>query len=328
MNRPVSILHGSAAARRDGFVLICVLWVLAILTVVALGFGQRAMLDARAAAYSLAYTKAMYLARGAVERGIAEIRDINVINWFYQEEGGTGLGQHWAHPTDMFVEGVYYNASDYEGETCAYCIEDEERRISINAADEELLCNIEVGGDTVFRRTDARKLIKHRTGDPDEEEPPHRFQNTEELRYLFREFEDDEFWCGVGDTPGVRDLITCWGGGRINVNTASAEVLECIPGLDKHDDTVARILGFRAGLDGEIGTEDDLAFNSIDAIGIVFEDMKGDSLDALNRYCTTTSDYFTITGIATLHQGKVRAICKATVLGPNVLDWREDPIGS
>ena len=47
----------------------CVLWVLAILTVVTLGFGRRVMLERRASAYSMDYAQAKQMARGAIEVG-------------------------------------------------------------------------------------------------------------------------------------------------------------------------------------------------------------------------------------------------------------------
>src|SRR5690606_17628980 len=58
--------HAGRQSER-GFVLVIVLWVLAILTVISVGFGRRSVLDRRAAAFTLDKTQAMMLARGAVE---------------------------------------------------------------------------------------------------------------------------------------------------------------------------------------------------------------------------------------------------------------------
>ena len=63
-----------------GFVLVTVLWVLAILSLITIGFGRRAMLDRKAATYTLDHDRAMYRARGAVERGIAELRNKAIID--------------------------------------------------------------------------------------------------------------------------------------------------------------------------------------------------------------------------------------------------------
>src|SRR5690554_2490887 len=59
--------------KRKGFVLVSVLWVLAIMTVMVLGFGRRAYLDARAAGLAIDQAEAQYMARGAVERGLIEL---------------------------------------------------------------------------------------------------------------------------------------------------------------------------------------------------------------------------------------------------------------
>ncbi len=308
--------------RDCGFVLICVLWVLAILTVVSIGLHQRALLDARAATYSMDYVKAMLMARGAVQRGIVELRNKEIIDWYNREEGGTGLGQAWAHPVDMLVEGIYYSLGDSEEfgeEISRYTIEDEERRISLNAANERLLENVEG-----LRGSQVRKIIRRRSHGTRREEEPQRFQTIEELRYMFRTI-DDEDWFGDEERPGLKDVLTCWGSGLVNINTASPYVLQCIP--DLRSGAVNAILNYRVGADGELGTEDDLAFGSLDEVA-ERANLIGKPIETLKRYCTTYSQFFTITGVATLRQGKVRACCKATVRGAHVLQWREEPIGS
>ena len=63
---------------------------------------------------------------------------------------------------------------------------------------------------------------------------------------------------------GLFDLFTALSIGRINMNTAPAEVLQLVPGLDE---TFAQaIVAARAGLDGVDGTEDDIPFRSNEEI--------------------------------------------------------------
>ena len=50
---------------RGGFVLVSVLWILAILTVISLGFARRAMLERRMAWYALDREQAQQMARAA-----------------------------------------------------------------------------------------------------------------------------------------------------------------------------------------------------------------------------------------------------------------------
>ncbi|MDQ1257066.1 MAG: hypothetical protein QG656_1667, partial [Candidatus Hydrogenedentes bacterium] len=229
----------------------------------------------------------------------------------------------WAHPKDMLKEGLYYSlgGEEYSEEKCKYLIEDEERRVCLNTSDERIIENV-----PGLRGGDVRKIIRRRTeGSEDGEERQKQFQTIEELRYLFRNI-DDTIWFGDDNAPGLRDLLTRWGNGLININTAPEEVLECIP--DLRSGAVGAIMNFRAGQDGRIGTEDDKWFNDL---GQVTKET-GISMDALQPYCTVQSQFYTITGIATLRQGKVRASCRATVVvteaSANILQWREEPIGS
>jgi general secretion pathway protein K len=66
------------------------------------------------------------------------------------------------------------------------------------------------------------------------------------------------------DTPvypvGLVDLFTPISSGRININTASAAVLQLIPFVDEH--SAAEIIRLRAGQDGVDGTEDDVPFRN------------------------------------------------------------------
>ncbi len=62
---------------------------------------------------------------------------------------------------------------------------------------------------------------------------------------------------------GIAKWLTAWGDGRVNVNTASSEVLLTLPEVDEW--MVESIMEGRAGIDGEFGTEDD-GFSSVDEV--------------------------------------------------------------
>jgi type II secretory pathway component PulK len=59
---------------------------------------------------------------------------------------------------------------------------------------------------------------------------------------------------------GFVDLFTPLSAGRINLNTASAAVLQLLPNVDEHAAT--EIIRLRSGLDGADGTEDDIPFRN------------------------------------------------------------------
>jgi hypothetical protein len=57
---------------------------------------------------------------------------------------------------------------------------------------------------------------------------------------------------------GLKDLFTPLSSGKLNINTASATVLQIIPFIDEN--IAQSIIQRRAGPDGQDGTEDDMPF--------------------------------------------------------------------
>jgi len=314
---------------RGGFVLVVVLWVLAILTIVTLGFGDRVMLDAKASGYALDHTQAMLMARGAVQRGIVEVRNMVAKEALQPDDqrGGTHLGQDWARPKDILhdEEGKYFEGGEsFKNDSVMYFIEDAERFVNINAGHEDLLENL----PNMSRRT-VKKIIIRRTKGVREDEGRALFHAPEELRYM-RGGVDEEEWFGEDDEPGIRDLITTVGySRRVNVNTASKHVLAAIPDLG--EDGAEAIIGYRSGEDWEPGTGDDRGFANWkeieERLGI-----RGDALQSIKRHCAFRSDFFIITGVATRQGGKVRATATAVVhrrgTSASIIAWRESAIGS
>lgn len=309
--------------REDGFVLVCVLWVLAILTVVSLGFGHRASLERRAAAFALDRAQASMMARAAVQRGIVEIRNKGYMDMLQpQTRGGTHLGQEWAKRKNM-LDGDYFTATEnFENDTVTYIIEDMERRADINAIDKKFLDNIEA-----LSQSARREIWSRRTKGVHEGEPTAPFIAAEELRYMRSVSEDD--WYGEKKVPGLKDIVSVYGGSLVNFNTALPEVLESVPGLKKN--AVDAILRYRAGSDGELYTEDDTGFMHWQDLMDKLQ-LDGDSSDAIKSYCKSDSTCFKITGLATRRAGKVRVQCSAVVMIGNgftqVLEWQEAAIGS
>jgi type II secretory pathway component PulK len=320
---------------REGFVLLVVLWVLVILTIITVGFGRRSMLDQQIAAYSLDHARALMMARGAVHRGIVVLRNKAIqdmaVSRMAQLEGErqrppvTHLGQEWAHPVNLFKDETFFDTGMLgEGDTCIYLIQDEYARININNAPREILEEVEALDAGAVREIEERRRgrLKGR-----EDEGALFYHAIEELRYI-REVRDDD-WYGKDDTPGLRDLLTIHGGGQININTAPPEVLACIPGLEKK--TVNRILDYRAGKDGKLGTGDDQGFwdpfHMAEVTGI-----EGAEAMALRQFGTFDSGMFTVTGVTTLRRGRVRAAVSATVVvgggQAQIIAWREEPLGT
>ena len=305
---------------KSGFVLVVVLWVLAILTVVTLSFGHRTMLERRATTYTLDQSLARMQARGAVQRGIVEIRNKAFEDYSDTEEwtSVSHLGQKWARPMDLYKEGGYFQRQpEAENDVVLFYIQDAESRISINSASQELLDNVPNISPTVRRRIMNRRMRGEQEG-----EPGSYFQAIEEIRYM--QGVRDEHWFGDDRTSGLRSMLTLHGY-MININTAPPEVLACIPGVDQA--AISTLMNFRNGPDGKMGTADDRHFNDLNEDLLNKVGPLGDSLISLRQHCKVTSDYYIITGMATRRSGAVVAIVTATVqvMGnhASVIGWRE-----
>ncbi len=325
--------------RKNGFVLVCVLWVLAILTVLTVGFGHRALLDRRAAAYSLDRAQAMMMARGAVQRGAIEVRNKAIKDAIEvaQEQqraqrqgkkprpvGGTHLGQPWARPKNLLHgDGDCFDAMEgFKDDRASYIIQDAERWIDINTAPKKLLEEVDS-----LSRSAIRRIWRRRTKGVHDGEGRASFHAVEELRYL-RGIDEDN-WNGERSKTGLRFLLTSWGGGKINLNTASAPVLECVP--DLKDGDINTIMKFRAGKDGKVGTGDDQGFANMEHLAEKTK-ISGDALHALKTYCKVSSTFFKITGVATRRGGTVRAVCSAwyEINGSSyrLVGWQEEALGA
>jgi len=284
------------------------------------------LLEHTAARYSLDHAKAMHMARGAVNRGIVELRNKAVYDFLRGAEGRTSYAQDWSRPKNLLESGEdgaqlfsEVGNDEFKDDVCAYAIQDEESRVALSAAPDEILD--EVPG---LSRSLIRKINYRRRGSREDNEPAQPFQTIEELRFMQGVSDDD--WYGQKGKPGLRDLLSCYGDGHINVNTAPEQVLECIP---KVSAVAGAIVEYRKGEDGILYTEDDKDFASLEDLSTKMRISKA-AIEALKKYCKVTSQFFTITGTATRRQGKIRATCTATVMvmaqNARVVKWREETI--
>jgi type II secretory pathway component PulK len=323
------------STQRGGYVLVSVLWVVALLTVVTLSYHHRARLEVQAARYSLDASQCRMAARGVVERGIVEL-----LNKEFHDRAAalvqpgttapvTHLGQPWARPIDLYADGgLLAPGAGFENDSAMLRIEDLDRYIDLNHAGIEVLEALPGLSLPVVRRLHARRSGTDETGaaaDPG----PVAFHDTAELRY-FRGIDEDD-WYGNKTEPGLRDLLTTVGDGRVNVNTAPPAVLQVLP--DVGAKAAEDILAYRNGEDGISNTPDDRGFSGWEEFSALTQ-LTGDTLQSLQRLCKFDSEFFKITGVATRRGGRIRASCAAVVRIPegataaNVVSWREESLGS
>lgn len=105
---------------------------------------------------------------------------------------------------------------------------------------------------------------------------------------------------------GLVDLFTPLSSGKVNINTASATVLQVIPEIDAN--IAQAIIAVRAGLDGQDGTEDDMPFRSVQEIARV-PGLPPEAAALLARYFFTRSMAFEVT--VTVNIGGLKRECVA-----------------
>jgi general secretion pathway protein K len=89
---------------------------------------------------------------------------------------------------------------------------------------------------------------------------------------------------------GLNDLFTPFSNGKININTANANTLMLVPGMDAN--MADSILKLRAGPDGADGTEDDTPFQSVNQL--VTAGINPTVVAQMTRYCSVRSAVFKV----------------------------------
>lgn len=115
------------------------------------------------------------------------------------------------------------------------------------------------------------------------------------------------------ETVGLRDIFTAMGGPQVNVNTASAVVLNLIPGLNEI--LVRNIVQERRGLDGLDGTIDDVPFRNLNNLVERVPGMDPELVNLLRRFCATYSKTFEV--VVEAQFGDYVKIYQATLCRPN-----------
>jgi type II secretory pathway component PulK len=293
--------------KREGSILVLTLWVLALLAIMVYGLHRRVSLGIREERWNRVESEANYLlltlGRYAVLR-FAQDGDPDVDS--YQEAWGNAYDVEGLQLFEQFA-GVDATKAGFRLTLNAI---DEQGKINVNLASEELLLEIvrEVGVES-NRQDLVSAIVDWKDSDstgPNETEyystldPPYEPANRdlrflEELlfvrgideRLFFGEDannngildsnEDDGLVSWPGDNGdgllqiGLRDLLTVYGDGTLNVNGSSEPVIRAVfraaIGNDQQAADLARaVINRRRGGDGRDGTEDDRPFNSFEEL--------------------------------------------------------------
>jgi len=235
----------------DGSILMVVLWILAFLVLLGLGLGYSTSIDQRLVSYQRDRLMALYLAKAGYFRASVEIEnDLTPKLDSYLDP--------WAHNPELFQkvrlgEGTFtvgYPVLTGDGsEEMVYGVMDEDRKVNVNFASQAVLLRLpgmtdEIADAVLEWRAEHKKLG----------------ENLGEVKDKPFEVLED-IWLLEGMTPeayrALRPFITVYTDGKVNLNSAPREVLRA---LKLGEELVDKVLRFRKGSDGILGTDDDQSF--------------------------------------------------------------------
>lgn len=292
--------------------LIITIWVLVILTILAISIGHRVSMALRLVRYQRDKLKATYLAKAGINRAISELEKDA------KDTAYDSLNEAWS-------TGIDYNKGALDEKFLVHII-DEERKININTVSSEFIISLlekcavpdayKIADNICAWRGDQGLLITEEAKDYRDLGytcKAGKLNNAEELILI------------KGITSNVcnsfKELITVYpleGNGKVNINTASREVLEIlvstcfkklqarqIPGITENDAQalLTRIIeAQKAGVFENIDLPSSLGLSPDQAGQLV---IATDSLDGLQNQISVRSEHFKIES-----QGKVGNITK------------------
>jgi general secretion pathway protein K len=301
---------------RKGTILVASFWLLAILSMLAIGIAFRISLEARLNRYFIDGTKALYLAKAAVYKAKELLsRDTNAYDSL--RECGVILPREEkpeGDPAALFVnmklgEGSF-SVVYKEGGAAYPGMADEERRININTASQETLERL-LGTE---KAEVASAIIDWRDADdaPLPKGAENEYYQLLEHPYACKNASftvTEEMLLVKGMTPelfnSIKDYVTVFGAGKVNVNTASERVFVS---LGMTDALSKKIVDFRSGSDGISGTADDNVFTSVDIESVVpaLSNEEVFAIGNLKNSFTTKSDYFKIEAEGSVEKSRTK----------------------
>ncbi len=225
MNGPSFYLRDNKAQ-----VFVVSLWVLMILTILALNIGHRVSFALRVTGYYKDRFKSRLLAKAAVNRGVYELLSDKTIDY-------DAMTDSWADNESVFKAIVvgedpkaygsvsYVTGDDTQNET-RYGIVDEERKVNINTASKEVLTVLleKIGVDTP---QDAAQNILIWRGDAPDPDNVYATLGYHPKSAKIERIEELVLIPGLElkDYYALQEWATVYGNGLLNINTASADTL-------------------------------------------------------------------------------------------------------
>ncbi len=306
-----------------GIALVITLLVLSLLIVLILEFNQGMRVEARAAANFRDDIKAYYLAKSGVTFAIAVLEDD-----YNENPNVDALNETWAQKLPPIPIGDGFVSVE---------VVDESRKINVNklggASNDkwhDLMRSFlehlgikediaEAISDWIDKTPDERPNGGAESNYYESLEEPYEAKNDlldslQELR-LIKDLDNDTF------NKMSNFLTIVPSDGKINVNTASKEVLKSLFALSPllSDSTVDEVINSRA--ENPFQNINDLAFGTAGR-GLMSDEALGD----IRQYVVLNSSYFSITSTGEVNQirKKIHTIVKRDAKEVNIIYWRVD----
>lgn len=271
--------------------------------------------------------KARLIGEAGVHRIIAQIKKI------YKDEKAPGM------PGNALLNGGLDKDYEIGDGRCSVRVTDEESKVNLNTADLIImgrLFQVVLGADEVQAQGLAASVIDWR--DPDSEVAP---GGAEDQFYRISQYSYEAKDAPIGVPEEIvlingmtkeryeklREYVTIYGCGKINVNTASRPVLIAAGFKPEMAD---KFIAIRSGADEAPGVETGKAFsNASEAFAIIKQAMRlneteASQLDQIAGNFVTDSTVFSIKNITAVSgkNNNTETICIADRKG-NILYWRE-----
>jgi len=331
------------AGCRAGSALVVVLWVLVILSLMVSGLAFNMQVEAAISSQFRKRLQAEYLARGGVELAryiLAHLDDVSGEEEFPEGENGDLFLAALHISRGIGVSGLKRKLGN--GQVTIEVLPEEARRNVNQLTDEdweEILDQGNVPQEKWAELIDCfRDWVdpndEHRLNGAESDDPFYRERgyecknaplDTVDELLLIKGFTPRILYGGPAEEegeppyPGIAQWLTVWGDGRVNVNTASREVLLTLPEIDEI--AVDAIMEGRLGPDGEAGTRDD-GFKSVDEVIAA----AGLPQSAARRITVSSRRYLRVVSTGQVGDLAVVIWCVLKCEGQRVqvVFWRED----
>ncbi|HMP90000.1 MAG TPA: type II secretion system protein GspK [Kiritimatiellia bacterium] len=341
-----STSHGSKASnQREGAALVVSVWVILILSLIISSMAFDMQVEANVAGFQRKRVKAQYLARAGMEwataaltRQVTESQDEELVLSPGQDEQLVVASINLSR--GVGVSGIEKDLG--EGKFIVDILPEESRR-NVNLLTEDDWKEIldQAGVENTrwpelidcfmdwIDDNDNHRLHGAESDDPFYKNRGYEVKNapldTVDELLLIKGFDESLLFGGPSPEnenviySGIAGWLTTWGDGKVNVNTASREVLLTLPDIE--DYVIDAILEYRTGLDGLPNTKDD-GFRDIQEV----MSKTGLAQDLANLITTTERKFLRVVSIGEVDgvRNGIWAVLQAGDRGVIPVYWREE----